>query len=376
MRAGLLLTFQNIHENLTDEDVFHLEMGLAESAEDLGFDTVWAVEHHFDDYAMCPDNFVTLANLAAKTSTIKLATGAVILPWNTPLRVAEKVVMLDYMTNGRLVLGLGRGLARMEYEGFGIPMAEARERFDESAAMILSALESGKMEGTGEFYPQAPVTLRPAPTRGFRDRVYAVAMSPDSVKAAARLGASMMAFIQAPMETHAEAVALHREEFIKTHGRNPDIPVLAQQMFCHADGDVAKEMAYKYLGQYLHTVVKHYEFGGEHFKTIKGYQSYEEGAKAIRDAGVDAAVEGLLNFQLWGTPDQILEKLRSTRELCGDFESCVVAAYGQMSPEITKASFELFGREVVPGLHEMAKRPLGHEAHTAPEPDPGPIPAV
>ena len=63
------------------------EIALAVLADELGFDSVWAVEHHFDDYSMCPDNLQLMSYLAGRTSTIKLGTGAVILPWNDPVRV-------------------------------------------------------------------------------------------------------------------------------------------------------------------------------------------------------------------------------------------------------------------------------------------------
>lgn len=355
MRAGVLLTFQNLHKDLTDEDVYKLEMGIAESAEDFGFDSIWAVEHHFEDYAMCPDNFTVLSYLAARTSRIKLRTGAVILPWNDPLRVAEKAVLLDYLSEGRFELGLGRGLARIEYEGFGIPMEEARGRFDEGAAMVLEALETGKMNGTGQYYGSRPeVSLRPAPSgRSFKDRVYSVGISPESVNIAADLGAALMAFIQKPMDVHAEAVAVYRERFRAVHNREPKAPVLAQQMICHADPEKAEELAYRYIGQYFHSVVHHYDFGGTHFAKTKGYESYSQGAAELRDAGEDAAARGYVPYQLWGTPDQILDKLRGYKEVVGDFESLIVPCVGDMAPDDKRASYELFAKEVVPALHNL-----------------------
>ena len=67
----------------------------------------------------------------------------VVLPWHDPLRVAEQVSMLDHMSDGRVILGIGRGLGRVEFEGFRVPMAESRDRFVESAEMILEGLENG-----------------------------------------------------------------------------------------------------------------------------------------------------------------------------------------------------------------------------------------
>ena len=149
MKTGYLMLFQNAHENLSDADMVKKEMDLAVMAEDCGFDTVWSAEHHFDDYSMIPDNLQALTYVAAKTSKIQLGTGAVILPWNEPIRVAEKLSMLDALCDGRLVYGIGRGLARKEYEAFGIDMETARARFEEAAPMIVNALETGFIEGDG-----------------------------------------------------------------------------------------------------------------------------------------------------------------------------------------------------------------------------------
>src|SRR6266542_5080118 len=93
--------------------------------------SLWSVEHHFDDYSMCPDNMQFLSWLAGRTSRVGLGTAAVILPWNNPLRVVEKMILLDHFSQGRAVFGMGRGLAKMEYRGQMIDMNEARERFDE-----------------------------------------------------------------------------------------------------------------------------------------------------------------------------------------------------------------------------------------------------
>ena len=113
MQVGTLALFQRFgyDDSVTDSQVYKEELALAEQIEDQGFDSHWCVEHHFQDYSICPDNAVYLSHLAAKTARIKLATGAVILPWNTPLRVAEKIAMLDELSDGRIIFGMGRGLS-------------------------------------------------------------------------------------------------------------------------------------------------------------------------------------------------------------------------------------------------------------------------
>src|SRR5437868_10982557 len=182
MRVGVQMIFQSwgYDKSVPDAKVVADEIRLGLLADELGFHALWPVEHHFNDYSFCPDNTVFLANMAARTRRIMLGTGAVILPWNDPLRVAEKIALLDHVSNGRVLFGMGRGLARCEYAGFGIPMDESRDRFDESARMVLAALETGFIEGGGPFFPQPRTPIRPAPARSFRDRTYCVAMSPAS----------------------------------------------------------------------------------------------------------------------------------------------------------------------------------------------------
>ena len=107
MQVGIQLVLQNYLETTTDDAVLDVEYRLAELAEPLGFDSIWCVEHHFDWYSMGPDTPQILAYLAGRTQRIKLATGAVILPWNDPLRVVEKMILLDHQSKGRAHLRHG-----------------------------------------------------------------------------------------------------------------------------------------------------------------------------------------------------------------------------------------------------------------------------
>src|ERR671936_1555115 len=162
MDVGMMMVFASYGwENCSDDRVWNEEIRLARLAADLGFDCLWSAEHHFNDYSFVPDNLQLMTYLAALCPNIDLGTAAVILPWNDPLRVAEKAIVLDMLSKGRLRLGLGRGLARREFAAFRQTMEESRERFDESAAMILEALRTGWMEGDGKYYKQPRIELRP-----------------------------------------------------------------------------------------------------------------------------------------------------------------------------------------------------------------------
>ncbi|ALE73072.1 MULTISPECIES: LLM class flavin-dependent oxidoreductase [unclassified Pseudonocardia] len=355
MDVGVLLVFQNWHEDLSDAEMFRQETELGVLAEELGFDSVWAAEHHFDDYSMCPDNLQLMTYLAARTSRIKLGTGAVILPWNDPLRVVEKVTMLDILSGGRAIFGMGRGLAKMEYEGFRQDMNESRGRFDEAAPLILAGLRNGYVENDGPFYRQPRVDVRPAPEAGrdWSDRLYGVAMSPDSVPAVAKVGARMMTFMQYPAEQHVPAIERYRECYRSEHGTEPG-PVLTQDfIYCHEDPEVAERTAREYLSRYFLSVVKHYDFAGKHWRETKGYEAYQVGADMIREAGMEAAASGYADTQIWGTPEQIVEKYRRRVELFGDHQPNVAPSFAGLPFDKVRASLRLFGEKVVPELQKM-----------------------
>ena len=91
MDVGLQMVFASYGwTDVSDEQVWDEEIALARLAADSGFDALWSVEHHFNDYSFCPDNLQLMAYLAAVCPNVDLGTAAVILPWNDPLRVAER----------------------------------------------------------------------------------------------------------------------------------------------------------------------------------------------------------------------------------------------------------------------------------------------
>ena len=359
MNVGIQMVFQShgYGPEVTDAQVVDEEVRLGVLADELGFDALWPVEHHFEDYAFCPDNVLFLAHMAARTSRISLGTGAVILPWNDPLRVAEKISLLDHLAGGRVLFGIGRGLARREYEPFGIPMDESRDRFDEAARMVIDALETGFIEGDGPHYPQPRTRIRPAPDRSFRDRLFCVAMSPDSVVAAADLGARMVVFSQRSWRDQATAMATYRERFIERHGREPGPPVTCDFVYCDTDAGRAEENAHTHIASYLTSVMQHYELASDHFKEAKGYEAYGSAVDLLRSIGLEQLCEMYLGVNVWGTPDQILDRLRERREIIGDFDLTACFRYAGLPYDDAEASMRTFAAEVLPVLkNDMALR--------------------
>src|SRR4029434_3765901 len=197
------------------------DLRLARLAADLGFDCLWSAEHHFNDYSFVPDNLQLMTYLTALCPGVDLGTGAVIVPWHDPLRVAESAAVLDMLSKGRLRLGLGRGLARREFAAFRLSMDESRGRFDEAAPMIINALKTGFMEGNGPYYKQPRIEIRPRPQHSFDGRIYAVASSEDSIDSAAQLRAHIVMFADRPWEMRAPMIEKGRELHARYHGTTP-----------------------------------------------------------------------------------------------------------------------------------------------------------
>ena len=351
MDVGMMMIFSSYGwEDGSDGQMWEEELRLGEIAADNGFDCLWSAEHHFNDYSFVPDNIHLMTHLAAKHPDIDVGTAAVILPWHDPLRVAENAAVLDLLSNGRFWLGLGRGLARREFEVFRLSMDESRGRFDEAAPMIVEALKTGFIEGNGTYYPQPRTEIRPRPQHSFDGRIYAVASSEDSVVSAAKLGAHIIMFADRPWEMRMPIIergrALHREY----HGTEPPNLMLTEFVICGTDIALCEDEARQYQGKFVESNFHHYEFLGDHFKSVKGYDSYQQKAEIARAAGLEGAVDGFMKAASWGTPDKILRGLEERRKLLGDFELNVSFRFGGTPYPIAERGLKLFAKEVLPVL--------------------------
>lgn len=356
MDVGLQLIFSSYGwDDISDADVYLQETELALMAEELGFDCIWPTEHHFYDYSFCPDNIEFLAYIAGRTERIDLGTAAVILPWNDPLRVAEKISMLDHLSGGRARFGMGRGLSRKEFEAFdGIEMGESRARFDESSLMIVDALETGFIEGDGPLYPQVRKEIRPRPLESFKDRTYAVANSADSIEACAAAGARIIMFAESNWEKRLPSIEHYRASFQDKHGRAAHAPMTADFTYCHNDEAHAKELAEEALANYLASLLEHYELTGEHLEGLEGYKGYGKQAALLREHGFDKFIQGFLAANAYGTPEQLLTRFRERYDVIGPFELATCFRFGGIEFEAAKASMRLFAEEVMPEVRSWS----------------------
>jgi alkanesulfonate monooxygenase SsuD/methylene tetrahydromethanopterin reductase-like flavin-dependent oxidoreductase (luciferase family) len=353
MKTGVQVFLQSI-PGMTDFEVLEQELAIALRAEELGFDYVLSPEHHFVNYSIAPDPLQFLTYVAARTSRIGLVTGAVILPWNDPVRVAEKASLLDFLSDGRLVLGFGRGLARVEYETFGIDMGEARGRFDEAAPMIVEALRTGHMSGPGPFYPHEKTPIRPCPARSFDGRIVSVARSDESAVAAADIGAGLVFIVQKPIEEHMPMVNIYRDRYREVHGTEAPLPWLIDFTYVHEDEAEAERVAHTYMQRYYVSVLQHYEYGGAHLAETKGYESYAAGAKLIQELGLEESARRFVAVNNYGTPDQVIERVRQRRAVIGDYVALFGPSFGGLEYDKVFDSCTLLGEKVLPAIASMS----------------------
>ena len=346
MQIGFLSFWNNYADGMDDAVFFKQEHAINMLAEPLGFDTFFCVEHHFNSYSMSPDNFQYLSYLAGLTKRIRLATMGVILPWNDPVRVAEKTLLLDHISDGRAVLGMARGLVKREYAAFRQDLEESRERFDEAGLMICDAIETGVIEGHGKYYPQPSTSLRPGPRGTFANRKYMVAMSPDTVPVCAKVGAAQGIFAYKPWPEVLPDIQEYRRLYRSIHGVDAPPIATADLTFCSDNVERAHEL----VGNYFGSFAEHYEIFGDHLATSKSYSAYS-GISAARDAvGYDAMVDSFVASNVCGTPQQMLEKYEERRRVIGDFQPILIFSHSGASYAEVEQSIKRFAADVMPEL--------------------------
>ena len=354
MHVGLSVIFQNPGGTKPDRDIYAEELVLAKQAEPLGFDSIWSVEHHFTDYTMCPNVFQFLTYMAGCTEKIQLGSMVAVLPWHDPLRVAEQVAMLDVLSNGRTVLGMGRGTGRIEFEGFRVAMPEARGRFAETAEMLLNGLEQGFCEYDGKYVKQPRVDLRPRPYKSFKGRTYAAAISTESAEIMAKMGVGILIVPQKPWPVVQKELTQYRSTFFAATGEQAPGPYCAGWMFIDDSADRAEEMARRYIGAYWDSVIDHYEFNKDHLKNTAGYEFHGEMYDRLNaPGGMQKMTDFYVDLQIWGTPDQVFDKVQTMRENTLADGFMAVCSYGGMPHDEANRNMQQFAKDVMPELKKL-----------------------
>jgi alkanesulfonate monooxygenase SsuD/methylene tetrahydromethanopterin reductase-like flavin-dependent oxidoreductase (luciferase family) len=354
MKVGMAPMFQGHGNPMSDAEIWRTDLALADQAEAMGFDSVWATEHHFTRYHMSPDPLQFVTYMAGRTSSVQLGTMVTVLPWRQPARVAENIIVADHLSQGRLILGVGRGTGPVEFNGMGVPMDTARLRFKEMTDVLIQGLETGVMEYDGEIVRQSRVELHPAPFRSFKDRFFGASVSPESAAIMASLGAGVLIIPQKPWPVVAEEMDSYRAMYLKANGAVLPPSVVAGWTYVDENADRAQEMARKHIGGYFHSVVRHYGFDQPELSGIKGYESHAVMYERLsRPGGLDKMTEGYVNLKPWGTPEQVYEKIKGFSSIVGADHFVGVFRYAGLTGPEGERNMRLFAREVLPELRKL-----------------------
>jgi alkanesulfonate monooxygenase SsuD/methylene tetrahydromethanopterin reductase-like flavin-dependent oxidoreductase (luciferase family) len=352
MRVGVALNML-AKEGHSDAAVFAEHLALGDLAEPLGFDSLFALEHHFTGYAMSPAPAQLLSYYAGRTRRITLGTAVIVLPWHDPIRVAEQIALLDVLSGGRCLFGFGRGAASVEYAGFRIPMEEARPRFVEAAQIVVKALTQPVFDWQGEFFTIPPTSIRPRPISHPERRFYASSVSPESAEIMAKLGFGLLVIMQNEWPIAAADIQRYRE-IAASVGHAPRPPIILTNVSVAEGRAEAQERAVKYLGRKWDSIDTHYHFSDGHLATVKGYEFYGKMAKTyakMKDESFrQKATEFYVKIQVVGTPDDCIQQVAELRRLTGLDHLVTEFGYGGMPHEEAELNMRLFAERVVPVL--------------------------
>src|SRR5712675_188573 len=162
-------------------------------AEALGFHSTFVVEHHFTGFGQVSASLTLLTFLAARTSTLRLGTAVLVLPWHNPVLLAEQAATIDLLSGGRLEFGVGKGYRHNEFASFCIPMEEADERFEEGLALVIKSWTTHeRFSHHGKYWNFENIIVEPPTQQKPHPPIWMAAGSPDSIRKVARRGSKLL----------------------------------------------------------------------------------------------------------------------------------------------------------------------------------------
>jgi alkanesulfonate monooxygenase SsuD/methylene tetrahydromethanopterin reductase-like flavin-dependent oxidoreductase (luciferase family) len=260
-----------------------------------GYDCVWLAEHHFNTYSVCPSVTLMGTHIAARTKHLRIGTAVTLAGFYHPLRLAEELAMLDMFSNGRLNWGAGRGFDATEFRAFEVDVDDSRARLYECVEIVRKAWQGTRFSHAGKFWRIDDVEVLPQPVQRPGPPVWMAASSPEAVKSAAQLGYSIL---QDPHSSHAD-IGAKRDLYRRT---------LAENGFSAAGRDlpIARLLA---IGTTREAAIATAREGAQW--TVDSYA--HRGAATGRDP-----IESYMNDTIiYGTPDEVADKLIELRETIG-----------------------------------------------------------
>ena len=173
----------------------------AKFVEDIGFDSFWLPENHFSEAAI-PDPLMLLAAASAETTSLKLGTSSLLITLRDPLLTAESISVLDNLSGGRIIIGVGRGFVKQTLEAFNVDPREKRETFEKNLLLIRKSLRGERIKINDQT--EAVITLSPATIQNPHPPIWLAAFGPKALHQAGTLG---LPYIASPVETLSKLIS-------------------------------------------------------------------------------------------------------------------------------------------------------------------------
>ena len=325
---------------------------LAES-EALGFDSLWANEHHFDPYGgIIPSPPTMLAALSQRTKRARLGTSIVVLPLHSPIEIAEQLSMVDLMSNGRVEFGIGRGFVEFDYDRLGISREDSQARMREQLEIILKAWSGAPFTHEGRFYNYENVEVWPRPEQRPHPPIWlSCSQTPSSFEWAGRMGYSVLTVAYRSVETLVVNNKLYREAWAKA-GHPADKWRIATHYHCvlsenkREAREIAREAWRRYLIATTHTLDR-----------TRADQAYNDAGR--RTLGqemldIDKMIDELRVIAC--TPDEAVRLLERSQDAMGFTQCDCTFFFGGITHEQARRSLRLFATEVMPKLKAREPR--------------------
>jgi alkanesulfonate monooxygenase SsuD/methylene tetrahydromethanopterin reductase-like flavin-dependent oxidoreductase (luciferase family) len=326
---GLLHDFRQKAPHSQPYSSYYAEcLAQVEQAEALGYQAVWLSEHHFTWDGFLPSPLVVAAGVAARTSRIRIGTNIVPLPLHHPLRVAEDAAVVDLLSGGRFVLGVGQGYAAHEFEAFGVERRLRPSLFEEGVTVIRKAWEEGRsgFNGTRWRLPDLPFGPRP----GGRIPVYVGAVSEPAIDRAVRIADGLLVYCATPRD-FARRYGLLKQVLTERGRDHSEFPFVATGIVhVDQDADRAWEQAAPAIA-YLEGAIAGYVAG-----------RHQPPAGPSRPEGLRR--EDLLV----GAPNQVAERLISLHRQVPYDQFAFWARLPGFTHEQAMDAIRLFASEVIP----------------------------
>jgi probable F420-dependent oxidoreductase len=274
----------------------------AVEAEALGYDSIFVVEHHFTGYGQVSASLNLLTWVAAKTKTLRVGTAVMVLPWHNPVLLAEQAATLDLLSGGRLDFGVGKGYRHNEFASFRIPMSEADARFEESLDIILKSWTSEeRFSYHGKYWQYDDIIVEPPTAQKPHPPIWMGAGSPASIAKVAQRGANVMFDQFATIETIGERLKTFKQA-CEAAGRpfDPMEVAVARAVYVAKDAEDRQRALDQRLEAQKRTHALAQSPDGSNKSSMMTFAD-------LRVASDESA--------LFGTPDEIAEKLDRLRDL-------------------------------------------------------------